>query len=85
MFEVLCFTLINYYDKFKKSFDNEATLRNLSPRSRESYWWHIKDYYNFLGKDPGETGVDELREYFLSMLSDGKHKPGSVKMAYTRK
>ncbi|MEA3443789.1 MAG: tyrosine-type recombinase/integrase [Bacteroidota bacterium] len=71
-----------YYDKFKKSFDNEATLRNLSPRTRESYWWHIKDYYNFLGKDPRETGVDELRDYFLSMLSDGKHKPGSVKMGY---
>jgi integrase/recombinase XerD len=28
------------------------------------------------------TGIEELRSYFQSMLPDGAHKPGSVKMGY---
>lgn len=71
-----------YYDKFKKSFLQEAILRNLSDRTKESYWWHINDYYNFHKKDPALTGTDQLRAYFQSMLTDGNHKPGSVKMGY---
>jgi len=59
-----------------------TVLRNLSKRTRESYWWHINDYRQFTGKDPQETGVKELRAYFQSMLTDGNHKPGSVKMGY---
>jgi site-specific recombinase XerD len=73
---------INYYDKFKKNFEQEATLRNLSDRTRKSYWWHISDYCRFIGKDPEQSGIDELRSYFQSMLTDGNHKPGSVKMGY---
>jgi site-specific recombinase XerD len=73
---------INYYDKFKKSFEQEATLRNLSDRTRTSYWWHINDYGRFIGKDPEQSGIEELRSYFQSMLTDGNHKPGSVKMGY---
>jgi len=72
---------IHHYDKFKKSFQ-EATLRNLSVRTRQSYWWHIEDFANFHRKDPEQTGIDELRSYFQSMLTDGNHKPGSVKMGY---
>ena len=49
---------------------------------RKSYWWHIVDYSNFCKKDPQQTGVEELRAYFQSMLTDGNHKPGSVKMGY---
>jgi len=71
-----------YYDKFKKRFLQEVTLRNLSARTRESYWWHINDYYNFHGVDPEQTSVEQLRAYFQSMLTDGNHKPGSVKMGY---
>jgi len=54
----------------------------LSHRTRASYWWHINDYSQFTGKSPEQTGVKELRAYFQSMLSDGNHKPGSVKMGY---
>jgi len=57
-------------------------LRNLSPRTQKSYWWHIQDYSTFIGKDPETTGIKELRSYFQSILSDGLHKPGSVKMGY---
>ncbi len=74
--------LIHYYDKFKKSFEQEAVLRNLSERTRKSYWWHIVDYSKFCKKDPLQTDVKELRAYFQSMLTDGNHKPGSVKMGY---
>ena len=74
--------LIHYYDKFKKSFEQEAVLRNLSERTRKSYWWHIVDYSKFCKKDPLLTDVKELRAYFQSMLTDGNHKPGSVKMGY---
>ena len=70
------------YDKFKKRFEQEATLRNLSARTRQSYWWHIEDYAKFCKKDPEHTGVEELRSYFQSMLTDGNHKPCSVKMGY---
>lgn len=57
-------------------------MRNLSARTRKSYWWHINDYQHFHGKDPQDTGIEELRAYFQSMLTDGLHKPGSVKMGY---
>lgn len=40
------------------------------------------DFSNFCKKDPEQTGVPELRAYFQSMLTDGNHKPGSVKMGY---
>lgn len=66
----------------KKKFDQEATLRNLSERTRKSYWWHINDYCRFIEKDGEKSGIDDLRGYFQHMLSDGKHRPGSVKMAY---
>ena len=79
----LCgFNKTYHYDKLKKSFVTEVTLRNLSERTRQSYWWHIEDYSKFHEKDPEQTGVEELRAYFQSMLTDGKHKPGSVKMGY---
>lgn len=80
----MCFINFKYlhYDKFKKRFDQETTLRNLSSRTREGYWWHINDYANFCQKDPEQTGVKELRAYFQTMLCDGNHKPGSVKMGY---
>jgi integrase/recombinase XerD len=35
-----------------------------------------------LGIKPEQTGIEELRSYFQSILTDGKHKPGSVKMGY---
>jgi integrase/recombinase XerD len=58
-------------------------LRNLSNRTREAYWWHIDDYQKFLmGALPEDSGITELRAYFQTMLSDGNHKPGSVKMGY---
>jgi integrase/recombinase XerD len=66
----------------KKSFLQEATLRNLSLRTRQNYWWHIDDYTKFIKRDPDQSGIEELRSYFQSMLSDGQHKPGSVKMGY---
>lgn len=77
------------YDKFKKRFDQEVILRNLSVRTRKSYWWHINDFQQFLSqrnshpqKDPEEASVEDLRCYFQSMLTDGGHKAGSVKMGY---
>jgi len=79
---VRCLIKNTYYDKLKKKFVQEAILRNLSNRTREAYWWHIEDYQKFHGKDPEITGIKELRSYFQSMLSDGNHKPGSVKMGY---
>lgn len=58
-------------------------MRNLSNRTREAYWWHIDDYQKFLLGIPAEdSGITELRAYLQTMLSDGKHKPGSVKMGY---
>jgi len=51
-------------------------------RTRKSYWWHISDYQRFLQKDPEYSGVEGLRSYFQSVLTDGQHKPGSVKMGY---
>ena len=66
----------------EKIFQQEVTLRNLSPRTQKSYWWHIQDYKKFVDQDPQTTGIKELRFYFQSLLSDGVHKPGSVKMGY---
>jgi len=57
-------------------------LRNLSPRTRESYWWHIQDFASFHNINPEQANVDHLRSYLVSMLQDGNHKPGSVKMGY---
>ncbi len=57
-------------------------MRNLCPRTQKSYWWHIQDYRTFIGKEPETTGIKELHSYFQSILSDGLHKPGSVKMGY---
>jgi integrase/recombinase XerD len=57
-------------------------LRNLSEKTRNNYWWHIADYESFCKKDPEETGVTELRAYFQKQLTDGKHKPSTVKMGY---
>jgi site-specific recombinase XerD len=65
-----------------KRFQQETTLRNLSGRTRNSYWWHIVDYWKFCKTDPEKTGIEELRAYFQSMMTDGNHKPGSVKMGY---
>lgn len=47
-----------------------------------SYWWHINDFAKFVQKDPEQTGIEELRGYFQAQLTDGQHKPGSVKMGY---
>ena len=57
-------------------------MRNLSPRTIETYWWHIHDYCRFHGKHPGDLGTTELRNYFHNMLTCGKYGPGSIKMGY---
>jgi integrase/recombinase XerD len=75
-------TKILYYDKFKKRFEQEADLRSLSERTRKSYWWHIADYSKFCEGNCESSGVNELRAYFQQMLTDGNHRPGSVKMGY---
>jgi hypothetical protein len=82
IFEVLFYFKILNYDKFKKKLEQEATLRNLSYRTRQSYWWHINNYARFIDNDPEQSGIEELRRYFQSMLTDGAHKPGNVKMGY---
>lgn len=79
---VKCFIYNKYYDKFKKRYDQEVILRNLSPRTIKSYWCDIKNYQKFHGKDAELTGVEELRSYFQTLLTDGNHKPGTVKMSY---
>jgi site-specific recombinase XerD len=83
IFEVFINNNIYYYDKFKKRFEQEVTLCNLSARTQKSYWWHINDFQQFLSqgdgypkKDPEQSGTEELRSYFQNMLSDGQHKPG---------
>jgi integrase/recombinase XerD len=75
--------IFNSYDhKFKKRFEQEVILRNLSPRTSQSYWWHIADFQNFINGDPEHSGIEQLRSYFQCMLCDGLHKPGSVKMGH---
>ena len=54
----------------------------MSERTIESYWWHINDFSDFIKKDPSQTGIKELREYFHHMLTCGRYGPGSVKMGY---
>ena len=66
----------------KKKIEQEVVLRNLSPRTSQSYWWLIADYQNFIKCDPDLSGIEELRSYFQNILSDGQHKPGIVKMGY---
>jgi hypothetical protein len=69
---VKCFIYNKYYDKFKKRCDQEVILRNLSPRSIKSYWCDIKNYQKFHGEDAELTGVEELRSYFQTLLTDGQ-------------
>lgn len=52
--------------KLKKRFEQEAILRNLSTRTKQSYWWHIEDYYKFHKKNPEQTGVHELNPLCIS-------------------
>ena len=66
----------------KKKFEQEAVLRNLSPRTMESYWWYIKDYCEYVGKPAEDTNVEDIRNYFQIKLTNGKNVPGSVKMGY---
>ena len=66
----------------EKNYQQEVTLRNLSPKTQKSYWCHIQDYQKFVCKDPQTTGIKELRSYFQFLLSDGVHKPGNIKMGY---
>jgi integrase/recombinase XerD len=80
-----CLIKITYYDKFKKRFEEEAVLRNLSVRTRTSYWWHIEDFNTYctsIDKNSEQSDIKELRGYFHKMLSEGRHRPGSVKMGY---
>ncbi|MBT6686856.1 MAG: hypothetical protein HN704_09605 [Bacteroidetes bacterium] len=53
-----------------KKISTRSYSKKLSERTQESYWWHISDYQKFCRKEPESTGVEELRAYFQSMLTD---------------
>jgi hypothetical protein len=69
---------VKTYNKTRARPFEWTYTRNLSTRTRKSYWWHIANYQNFHKKDPEQTGIEEHQSYFQSMLTDGKHMPGSV-------
>jgi integrase/recombinase XerD len=49
-----------------------CTLRNLSPRTIDSYTYHVDRFAKHFGKDPAELALEEVRDFQLWMIKEKK-------------
>ena len=47
---------------------DDMQVRNLSPRTIDSYTWHVERFAKHFGKPPEQLGAEEIREFQLWMV-----------------
>lgn len=50
----------------------DMQVRNLSPRTIDSYTYHVDRFAKHFGKDPAELGPEEVRDFQLWMIKEKK-------------
>ena len=50
----------------------DMQVRNLSPRTIDSYTYHVDRFAKHFGKDPAELGPEEVRDFQLWMIQEKK-------------
>ena len=57
---------------FTQRMAEDMQIRNLSPRTIDSYTYHVDRYAKHFGKDPAELGPEEVRDFQLWMIKEKK-------------
>ena len=57
---------------FTKRMAEDMQVRNLSPRTIDSYTYHVDRYAKHFGKDPAELRPEEVRDFQLWMIKEKK-------------
>ena len=68
--------------QLKDKMERDLRLRGLSERTISAYLRVGKDFARFHMKDPGEMGVEEIKQYLLHMINVKKLSGSSVQIAY---
>jgi integrase/recombinase XerD len=56
----------------RQRFSDDLRLRNRSPRTIETYVYHLKEYALFFHQSPDQLGLDHAHRYILYLLHDKK-------------
>jgi integrase/recombinase XerD len=56
----------------RQRFIEDLQLRNRSPRTIETYVFHIKEYAQHFNQPPDQLGLDHAHRYILYLLNDKK-------------
>lgn len=54
--------------KLRQRMIEDLRIRNLSPRTQETYLWHVQKFAEYFGKSPALLGPDELRAYQVYLV-----------------
>jgi len=57
---------------FTQRMAEDMQVRNLSPRTIDSYTYHVDRFAKHFGKDPAELGPEEVRDFQLWMIKEKK-------------
>jgi integrase/recombinase XerD len=61
----------------------DMVLRNLSPRTIETYTWHINAFKNYFGENVEQLGEDQIRRYLYHLKTEKKCSPSALAQAFS--
>lgn len=61
----------------------DMVLRNFSPRTIDTYRWHINALQNYFGKKVKSLGEDDIRRYLYHLKSEKNASPSTLAQAYS--
>lgn len=70
--------MAKYYDQMVM----EMELRNLSPKTIESYVWHVSAFAKMFGKSLEQLGENELRQYLHHLRTVKKVSTSNINVGY---
>ena len=69
------------YDHSSPTHDDDLKLRNRSPRTIQSYIAHVAKFASYFGKSPEFLGIEEIRQYQVYLVSEGRVAWGTYNQA----
>ena len=67
--------------EFEEKLKEEALLRSLSKRTYEAYFNRLRRFYNYFQKPLYSISLQEIRDYFLDLMNNGRNGKESIRNA----
>ena len=65
----------------RQRMTEDMQVRNLSPRTQDSYVRHVAQFARHFNRSPDELGPEEIRSYQVYLTNEKKLAPSSISIA----